>query len=1050
MRVFHSSYRKKNPEARRTPLRGAKAELFEDIQTMLRGGARSNPDAPSNSSDTRLSEARQSLKTAKSKFEKAEDSDFVAAYNLLAAISETQRLLSREEARKLDILKNVAIAYIDKRYEGQDPAVLDENLRQAIQAQSQNTIKMTQAYINLYGGEVTPAQRSRIDKMIRESARGRKLSAAVATARSKRKKLGDPIEKFLEKRKFAAEEEKEEREARLKDDMATIRSTHFSEEMGRSTDEDEIARVAADIRLVRSGIGSKALSGLNLKELREVSDSLQLKSPKVKEPSGRSGKKELIYPEFRYGFDLKKAMKAADDEVRELDKYIKYEPLREDREKWRAAGEAVKAPLIKQRANLIVYPKSKIASEVGEISKVGEGVYARIYKEDAPKREEPYSSKIKEIRDDGGGNFMAYSIVSRTPGGAFIWKIADKRNRVLMAGRATTALAVTEKIKGGYGVTKSLLQSGSGWSGLNKNEKKWIQDNKPFILGSLADSFFSNTKIKDVGVSGDARKWFDQAKKKYDEKSIFRWEIFQTKKNKRVPLVTGYTRDADKAVSEIEKYLKKLYELFTPRDEKLVRKAVGPGSNEREASKAKDSLKTIFNARLRSHRIKEFEKRGGRSKTESESIMGGQLAEARKQFQEDMIGSYIELGSFKGAKGKAFRVYSIVSRLPGGDDLGNLFIWKIADNNQKVLMGGRAKTAATVSKKINNAYGIAKSLLQVGSGWNGLDKNEKKWMRDNKPVILNKLGESFFSNTKKEDLGSSGDMIEWFDKSRSAYGKLKGRVAGGYAPGYDQSDEGIQDRRLENMRPGEKVSIKGAKKITIDGDKKPYNLQVSKLGSGKFFVSVMVDGRRVGQRLRAKTAKDAVAAGHAMAGSFDGAGRVVEAAAEATSAPEPNPGKLTRLENSARRYFAKKNPPSSKLKRSPAQLGDIKEMVGQVAIPADPDEAFRYGVYNGIIRGIDTCGVQNYLKRRKIRKQYQDAILDAQRLEMERVAGLKGDPGRSRRRKRFSEYASQLASSKTASPEDSAPESDDDSDDEEGFNIEDFQIEFPDVEVDGE
>lgn len=57
-------------------------------------------------------------------------------------------------------------------------------------------------------------------------------------------------------------------------------------------------------------------------------------------------------------------------------------------------------------------------------------------------------------------------------------------------------------------------------------------------------------------------------------------------------------------------------------------------------------------------------------------------------------------------------------------------------------------------------------------------------------------------------------------------------------------------------------------------------------------------------------------------------------------------------------------------------------------IPDDNEEAFRYGVYFGIIRGIDTCGVQNYFTRRKIRKRYQKRALEGLVSEATRAAGI--------------------------------------------------------------
>jgi len=40
-------------------------------------------------------------------------------------------------------------------------------------------------------------------------------------------------------------------------------------------------------------------------------------------------------------------------------------------------------------------------------------------------------------------------------------------------------------------------------------------------------------------------------------------------------------------------------------------------------------------------------------------------------------------------------------------------------------------------------------------------------------------------------------------------------------------------------------------------------------------------------------------------------------------------------------------------------------------------EAYRLGIYLGIVKGIDMCGAQNFLKRRRFRKKYEQAAIDA-------------------------------------------------------------------------
>jgi len=59
-------------------------------------------------------------------------------------------------------------------------------------------------------------------------------------------------------------------------------------------------------------------------------------------------------------------------------------------------------------------------------------------------------------------------------------------------------------------------------------------------------------------------------------------------------------------------------------------------------------------------------------------------------------------------------------------------------------------------------------------------------------------------------------------------------------------------------------------------------------------------------------------------------------------------------------------------------------------------DVVRRGYAWGVIRGLDTCGIQNYLKRRKIRKQYDQEILKAYKAIAEKTVGPSVPETRSR------------------------------------------------------
>lgn len=150
----------------------------------------------------------------------------------------------------------------------------------------------------------------------------------------------------------------------------------------------------------------------------------------------------------------------------------------------------------------------------------------------------------------------------------------------------------------------------------------------------------------------------------------------------------------------------------------------------------------------------------------------------------------------------------------------------------------------------------------------------------------------------------------------------------------------------------------------IRGKRRAYSIYVKKKMGGNYEIRVKDLSGNMSKRYTIKGCDQALAYGHAIGGSMAGASKVSKAMG--------NPSSMKRLENGARKYFRQSNP---KRKREEASAEDIQGFAGLVQIPYDNEEAFKYGLYFGIIRGIDTCGVQNYFERRKIRKKYVDALL---------------------------------------------------------------------------
>ena len=161
------------------------------------------------------------------------------------------------------------------------------------------------------------------------------------------------------------------------------------------------------------------------------------------------------------------------------------------------------------------------------------------------------------------------------------------------------------------------------------------------------------------------------------------------------------------------------------------------------------------------------------------------------------------------------------------------------------------------------------------------------------------------------------------------------------------------------------------------GKNNAYKIIVRRGMRNKYTMWVIArDGKESAKR-RLDGCETAVARGHMIGGAMVGVGKVAGAI--------ENPAKIKRLNNEARRFFAKKNP---KIPRTPAEEDDIQELTGMITIPENNEDAFRYGLYFGIIRGIDTCGVQNYMKRKRIRRKYQERLIEGAMSEAFRAGGI--------------------------------------------------------------
>ncbi len=398
-----------------------------------------------------------------------------------------------------------------------------------------------------------------------------------------------------------------------------------------------------------------------------------------------------------------------------------------------------------------------------------------------------------------------------------------------------------------------------------------------------------------------------------------------------VPPKLDHLRKDDRAGVEMNKELKLLIELSHVNTSATRKKEI------------RERLKAPLRYRLRTKTILAYEKLGGRKKTRSE------IKADKKEREEQKFHTL----------GEPFQV--------GADHYGGIekdakgYRWALIDANGKIKVSGTSSATNSASKQIGKAYEIVKRLRSLGAkaGWDNLPEPDRRWLEKNRPKISKSVARLLMKNIgKRKKLKITKETILWL-QSAGGLKKVEGMA-----------------NECKNMGLGEERVFKGKANA--------YSIHVKK-GMRKYSMWVVMKDSRKSRKHILDSCNNAVAQGHAVAGSMTGAGKVAKAVS--------NPAKIKRLDNEARKFFRKQNP---KMPRAEAEAASIKELAGMFQIPDDAEEAFRYGVYFGIIRGIDTCGVQNYFTRRKIRKRYQKRALEGLVSEASRAAGIETPTPKSR------------------------------------------------------
>lgn len=300
---------------------------------------------------------------------------------------------------------------------------------------------------------------------------------------------------------------------------------------------------------------------------------------------------------------------------------------------------------------------------------------------------------------------------------------------------------------------------------------------------------------------------------------------------------------------------------------------------------------------------------------------------------------------------------------------GEEFAWRLYDPQDELLLSGTSKSKQSAVKSVNIAFEVMSDLANDVD----LDYNRKRWLGG-----VDK-GPGFHRWVLRAKAEMERGQLRRFKRSGVA-GAGKGFQT--YEP--RSRAVGRKFKRPVELELGEEERTKGQDyTVIVRRDMEGYWTKVvTKVDPelGKSF-----DTGWAGPFKGADGIEKAYRKGEVIGAQLTGAREFIAA----------NPTRRKAMTSSARRTLAKSNP---KIERDPLsgeeRFLDIESSIG---IPDDPDQAYRVGYAWGVIRGIDTCGVQNFLKRKKIRKQYEKQILDAYK-QIARAATeapeTEGRPGR--------------------------------------------------------
>lgn len=270
-------------------------------------------------------------------------------------------------------------------------------------------------------------------------------------------------------------------------------------------------------------------------------------------------------------------------------------------------------------------------------------------------------------------------------------------------------------------------------------------------------------------------------------------------------------------------------------------------------------------------------------------------------------------------------------------------------------------------------------------GYDGLSKEDKRWLKANMPKISEGIAGTLLDRSAELWAAVEAEAGKENQPNKKVLQYLI--EESGEFPGAAAVAKIKTDQHLRRMGAGEERILSG----------RGYKIKVKKRGGDQFQFQVTTsDGRKSTIIRKRGTPKEIESKARAVAGAMMGAEKVAKALRSKNPAAS-----MKRLRNSAAKYFRQTNPG---IPREAAEVGTLEDMSTLFRMPADPNEAYKQGFYAGIIKGIDTCGVQNWAKRKKLRKEFERRLVEGL-LRFQEEHGVRRTRGRGRAAEPSSSFA---------------------------------------------